>query len=200
MHLTLFRSVLVALALVARSAASSSAAQEQCDLTSPLPPLLGQISDDVPSTSPSTLAIWGERLLSVLDPDDAGTHKGRLRAFADDLHLAFAARRHAARPSHKQRKRHPDSGLLRRADVQKVTKCRVQSNGLGSSHGHGDSEPTTTTLPGMTPTDSDGKPLPTQTVSEGHGGSGRETIAITQPCGDINVGATGKQSYITCGQ
>jgi len=84
----------------------------------------------------------------------------------------------------------------------------VQSSGLGSSNGNS-SKPTSTTLPGMTPTDSNGRPLPTQTVSDGHGGNGHETIAVTQPCGNITVGATidvqtttgpnGQETWLTCG-
>ena len=199
MHLRPSQTLLVAFVLVARSTASNTAAQDQCHSASSTSPLLDQISDHRPFTSSSALTVWSERLLSLLDPNDGDHPKGRLRAFADDLHLAFAARRHAAGPSHKQRKHHPDSELVRRADPQKVTKCKVQSSGLGSSHGHDDSKPTSTTLPGMTPTDSNGRPLPTQTVSEGHGGGGRETIAITQPCGTIPVGASSKRSHITCG-
>jgi len=195
MHLGPFQTVLVAFALVAHSTAGISAAQDQCRSTSPTS-LLDQQPDDGPSASSSTLAVWSERLLSLLDPNDAD-HPGALHAFANDLHLAFMARRHAAQPSHKRRKRHPDSELLRRAGTQKVTKCKLQSSGLGSPHGDGGSKPTSTTLPGMTPTDSDGKPLPTQTVSEGHGGSGRETIAVTEPCGNIPVGASSTRSRIT---
>jgi hypothetical protein len=196
MHFKPFQTVLVAFALVARSIASNGGAVlDQCHSTSPLPPLLDQALDGIPSTAPSTLPIWSERLLSLLDPNDRDHPKGRLRAFANDLHLAFAAQQRAARPSHRRRKRQPDSGLLKRADTQKVTKCRVHSNGLGPSNGNGGPKPTTTTLPGMTPTDSNGRPLPTQTVSEGHGGSGRETIAVSQPCGNITVGATSKVQY-----
>lgn len=206
MYLRPSQALLVAFALLARSTASNSnAAPDECPPTSPR---LDQISDDLPFTSSSQLTLWSGRLLNLLDPDDQDP-KGRLRAFADDLHLAFAARPHAAGPSHKRRKRHPDSELLRRADAQKVTKCKVQSSGLGSSHGHDDSKPTSTTLPGMTPTDSNGRPLPTQTVSEGHGGGGRETIAVTQPCGSIPVGASidvqattgpnGQSPWLTCG-
>lgn len=205
MHLNPFQSVLIALAFVSRSTStsnpSSSAALDpaldQCDST---PPLLDQ-SDDDPSASSSTFAVWSERLFSLLDPHEAEPHTGRLRAFASDLHLAFVARRHSTRPSHKRKRPHLDVGLLRRADSQRVNKCKVQASGLGSHHGDdGDdgSKPTSTTLPGMTPTDSNGRPLPTQTVSEGHGGSGRETIAITQPCGSIPVGASGKEPHITC--
>jgi hypothetical protein len=179
-------------ALVARSTASNSAALDQCDST---PPLLYQISDNGPSTLSSTLAVWSERLFSLLDPNGADPPKGRLRAFANDLHLAFVARQHTARPSHKWRWPHSDSGLLKRADSQRVIKCKVQSSGRDGDDG---SKPTSTTLPGMTPTDSNGRPLPTQTVSEGHGGGGRETIAVTQPCGNIPVGASSKESSITC--
>ena len=191
MHLSPFQSVLIVLALVSRSTStpSSSASLDQCGST---PPLLDQSDDD---PSPSTLALWSERLFGLLGPSDPEPHTGRLRAFANDLHLAFAARRHGTRPLHKHK---IDASLHRRADSQKVTKCKVQ--GLGSHHGDGDdgSKPTSTTLPGMTPTDSNGRPLPTQTVSEGHGGGGRETIAITQPCGNIPVGASSKESRITC--
>jgi len=201
MHLRPFQTVLLALTLLARSTASDShvLVAGQCDSTPPLP-LLGQ-SDDDPSTLSSALAVWGDRLFSLLDPTDPELPRGRLRAFANDLHLAFVARRHAAwPPSHKRRKPHFDSELLKRADSQKVTKCKVQSSGQGSpNEGDGDgSKPTSTTLPGMTPTDSNGRPLPTQTVSEGHGGGGRETIAITQPCGNIPVGASSEEFHITC--
>lgn len=194
-HLGPFQSVLIVLALVSRSTSTpnSSASLDQCGSTPP--PLLDQSDDD---PSPSTLALWSERLFSLLDPTDAEPHTGRLRAFANDLHLAFVARRHGTRPLHKHKRKRPhlDSSLHKRADSQKVTKCKVQ--GLGSHHGDDGSKPTSTTLPGMTPTDSDGRPLPTQTVSEGHGGGGHETIAITQPCGNIPVGATSKESCITC--
>lgn len=198
MYLRPLKALLVPFALLALSAASNSntAAPDHCPPTSPTSPRLDQISDDPPFTSSSQLAIWSERLLSALDPIDRNPRR-RLRAFADDLHLAFAARSHAAGPLHKRRKRHPDSELLRRANEQKVVKCKVQSSGLGSSHGHDGSEPTSTTLPGMTPTDSNGRPLPTQTVSEGHGGGGRETIAVTQPCGNIPVGASSTHYHIT---
>jgi hypothetical protein len=200
MHLRPFQTVLLTLALLARSTASNGHAlvADQCDTTPPLP-LLGQ-SDDDPSTLSSSLAVWSDRLFSLLDPTDSEPPRGRLRAFANDLHLAFVARRHAAWPSHKRRKPHFDSELLRRADSQKVIKCKVQSSGDGSPDGgDGDSsKPTSTTLPGMTPTDSNGKPLPTQTVSEGHGGGGRETIAVTQPCGNIPVGASSEEYHITC--
>ena len=198
MHIKPAQIVLVAFALVARSTASSNAARGQCDSTPPTP-LLGQVADGEPFALSSTLAVWSERLLSLLNHNGTDHPEGRLRAFADDLHLAFAAWRHAARPSYKPRKHHHDLGLLRRADAQKVTKCKVRSSGLGSSHGDNGSKPTSTTLPGMTPTDSNGRPLPTQTVGEGHGGSGRETIAITQPCGNIPVGASSKVFHITCG-
>ena len=194
MHLRQFQTLLVAFALVARSTARNSAVLDQCDSTSPIPPLL---TDVVPSTSSSTPALWSERLFGLLDPNGADHPNGRLRAFAKDLHLAFVPRQHAARLSHRRRKRQPNSGLLRRADAQKVTKCKVQSSGLGSSNGNG-SKPTSTTLPGMTPTDSNGRPLPTQTVSDGHGGNGHETIAVTQPCGNITVGATSKGIHIVC--
>src|SRR5258706_2467706 len=204
MHLSPFQTVLIALALVSRSASTTTnpsgspaldpalgPALDQCDST---PPLLDQ-SDEDPSALSSTLAVWGERLFSLLDPCEAEPHTGRLRAFANDLHLAFVARRHGTRPSHKRKRPHLD----RRADSQSViNKCKVQSSGLGSPHGGDGSKPTSTSLPGMTPTDSNGRPLPTQTVSEGHGGSGRDTIAITQPCGSVPVGASSKGSHITC--
>ena len=202
MHLSPFQSVLITLALVSRSISTSNPsgsaaldpALDQCDST---PPLLDQ-SDDDPSLLSSTFAIWSERLFGLLDPRDAEPHTGRLRAFASDLHLAFVARRHGTRPSHKRKKPHLDVNLHRRADSQRVNKCKVQSSGLGSHHGDDGSKSTSTTLPGMTPTDSNGRPLPTQTVSEGHGGSGHETIAITQPCGSIPVGASSKESHVTC--
>ena len=196
MHLSSFQTLILALALLAPCAASNSPVldHDQCDSPAPL---LDQLGDD-PSILSSTLAVWSERLFSFLDPHDAEPPRGRLHAFANDLHLAFVARGHAARPSHKRRSPHFDSELLRRADSQKVIQCKVQSSGLGSPHGGDDSKPTSTTLPGMTPTDSNGRPLPTQTVSEGHGGGGRETIAVTQPCGNIPVGASSKESHITC--
>ena len=191
MHLRLFQTVLLPLALVTRSTAGNSA---ECDST----PVLDQMWHHGPSTLSSTFSVWSERLFSLLDPNDAEPPTGRLRAFANDLHLAFVAPRHATRPPHKQRKPHPNSGLLRRADSQWVTKCKVQSSGLGSSQGDDDPKSTSTTLPGMTPTDSNGRPLPTQTVSEGHGGGGRETIAVTQPCGNIPVGASSKEFPVPC--
>jgi hypothetical protein len=208
MYFRPFQALLVAFALVARSTATNpNSPQRDCHSASSASPLLDQIPEDGLFTS-SSPSVWSERLLSLLDPNDGVHPKSRLRAFADDLHLAFAARPHPPPPLHKHGKRHSDSELLRRADSQKVIKCKAQS-GLGSSHDHDDSKPTSTTLPGMTPTDSNGRPLPTQTVSEGHGGGGREVIAVTEPCGDIPVGASidvqattgpnGQQTWLTCG-
>jgi hypothetical protein len=67
------------------------------------------------------------------------------------------------------------------------TKCRVQST-LPQEEWNGG-------IPNYTPTGPDGRPLPTQTIGDGHGGYGQEVISVTSMCGNINPGATGKHQH-----
>jgi hypothetical protein len=78
-----------------------------------------------------------------------------------------------------------DSRTLYPRDQQVLrTKCRVVST-LPHQEWDGD-------VPNYTPTGSDGQPLPTQTIGDGHGGGGSEVIAVTSMCGSIGPGATGE--------
>jgi hypothetical protein len=65
------------------------------------------------------------------------------------------------------------------------TKCRVQSTLPDEEWNNG--------IPNYTPTGADGRPLPTQTIGDGHGGYGQEIIAVTSMCGNIPPGAAGKR-------
>lgn len=67
------------------------------------------------------------------------------------------------------------------------TKCRVQST-LPQDEWDGG-------VPNYTPTGPDGRPLPTQTIGDGHGGYGQEVISVTSMCGSIPPGATGQHQH-----
>ncbi|KIM24870.1 glycoside hydrolase family 23 protein [Serendipita vermifera MAFF 305830] len=131
-----------------------------------------------------------DSLLAEYSPVDSG--------LLYDLRLAFGP----VPPQYERSTRSSSNsgGLYPRDQRVLKTKCRVKPP---TPH-HGDDG-----IPNYTPTDSAGHPLPTQTIGDGHGGGGREIIAVTTPCGSIPVGATvntnastgpnGQSSWLTCG-
>jgi hypothetical protein len=101
--------------------------------------------------------------------------------FFNDIRLAFSLSTGPPTTQHNLNNSHTlyprDQQILR-------TKCRIVST-LPHQEWNGD-------VPNYTPTGSDGQPLPTQTIGDGHGGGGSEVIAVTSMCGNIGPGATGE--------
>jgi hypothetical protein len=130
---------------------------------------------------PSPLTWWWnnvDNFLSHYPPVDSPlTEPG----FFNDIRLAFSP---STRPI-KTPYNHNNSRTLYPRDQQVLrTKCRVVST-IPHQEWDGDT-------PNYTPTGSDGRPLPTQTIGDGHGGGGSEVIAVTSMCGNIGPGATGE--------
>lgn len=113
--------------------------------------------------------------------------------FFNDLRIAF----NTSHPHIAPTRTHKDDvcqlenqGSLFPRDQQVLqTKCRVKST---RPHQEWDGD-----VPNYTPTDSNGRPLPTQTIGDGHGGYGQEVISVTTMCGSISPGANGKHDSPT---
>jgi len=103
--------------------------------------------------------------------------------FFNDLRLAFTLSTDPVTTQHGLK----NQGLSPRAQQVLKTMCRLKSTIYDDGWDDGD-------VPNYVPTDSDGQPLPTQTIGDGHGGGGSEIIAVTSMCGNIGPGATGEHS------
>lgn len=127
---------------------------------------------------------WWPHLLSTVSellPTDSSSR------FINDLRLALAP------IPHDDQDDFISQNFTKRDLSQQVfTRCRVRSTFQPNDASDGP-EATRTLTPNYTPTGSDGQPLPTQTIGDGHGGYGQEIIAVTAPCGDIPVNASGKE-------
>jgi len=153
---------------------------------------------------------WWSQILGYIPPFYSKTSSNNL---IDDLRLAFLG----STPSYVYSSADDadQCTLQKRAmlvdtsniDPQRVlTRCKVRQKPGPHRSGEGASS---TVNPNYTPTGTDGRPLPTQTIGDGHGGSGSEIIAVTTKCGDITVGATinsqtttgpnGQEKWLTCG-
>lgn len=100
--------------------------------------------------------------------------------FFNDLRLTFGSNTPLYNINNRRRSLHPrDQQVLK-------TKCHVRPT-IPSTPPTGNGD-----VPNYTPTDSDGRPLPTQSIGDGHGGGGSEIIAVTSMCGNIAPGATGE--------
>jgi hypothetical protein len=162
----------------------------------------------VSSPSSSSSAYWWTSLAAALTnylPGDTSTGE---QGFFNDLRLAFnippplppATRDEDDDEEHEDYDNYNDKCMLTRRDTlyardQQVlkTKCRVVNT--HDTHGY---------IPGhnpnYTPTGTDGQPLPTQTIGDGHGGGGSEVIAVTSTCGNQRNGATGMLNLLlVCG-
>lgn len=184
-----------------------------CENSTALPSPGRPVSVPSSARSPS-LSYWWTSIASTLTnylPGDTSTGEA---GFFNDLRLAFSIppATHNEEDADEEHEDYYDSNdtcmLTRRntlyARDQQVlkTKCRVVN--IHSTHGYIPGH-----TPNYTPTGSDGQPLPTQTIGDGHGGGGRETIAVNSTCGNLRNGATvatntstgpnGSFDWLTCG-
>lgn len=132
---------------------------------------LGQfLSKHLPGDASSTESGFFNDLQLALNPPIAGLGQDRRDDLEEEEDSCTLERRTVLYPR--------DQRILK-------TKCRIKPTQPHS--GWDDDE-----IPNYTPTDSEGHPLPTQTIGDGHGGYGQEIIAVKTLCnGHIPPNATG---------
>ncbi|CAG7849026.1 SubName: Full=Related to glycoside hydrolase family 23 protein-Laccaria bicolor {ECO:0000313/EMBL:CCA67359.1} [Serendipita indica DSM 11827] len=155
-------------------------------------------------TSPDRRQRWWSKLSEFLLLHLPGDAYSDEQGFFNDLQLALntvpPSRADDLDPDELCSPRHQ---LFPRDQQVLKTKCRVKP-----VHYHpgwnGD-------IPNYTPTDSNGNPLPTQTIGDGHGGFGQEIIGVNTRCPYNNVGPgatvatntstgpNGQFTWLTCG-
>jgi hypothetical protein len=160
------------------------------------------LADSITSYSP--ISLWWKSLGSILLQHLPGDESSGEPGFFNDLRIAFNTVHPT--PNVPTRSRAPvgsstdsadetefcddhfyHSPLYRRDQQVLKTKCRVKPTRPDQTwDGNG--------IPNYTPTDSNGNPLPTQTIGDGHGGGGQEIISVQSKCNGRGSGATGEKS------
>ncbi|PVF96645.1 hypothetical protein CPB86DRAFT_761669 [Serendipita vermifera] len=154
------------------------------------------------TTSYSPISLWWKSLGSILLQHLPGDESSREPSFFNDLRIAFNIAHPTSNAPTRPGTHFYHSPLYRRDQKILKTKCRVKPLHPGEGWDG-------TGIPNYTPTDSNGNPLPTQTIGDGHGGGGQEVIAVRSTCNGRGTGATvnanvstgpnGSFDWLTCG-